>query len=266
MFGGFAAYIPATLPQDYLNGAAGTEQLVDVDATRGPIRVGRSGSTTTNVFGVTAGVGTAPAGKPLYLCTSGAEGRIDASSILGTGYGGLRGANDAADEFSAAVYGTTVAGSLFTGVGGGIALARSANFISNAVGGVVIGTFTARAVYVGANAIVTYSLDATLAHLLMERRLCEREGASVASAATTTLGADGNQFPISGTTTINTITITNWPAGSKPRLRLTDAVPLAHAVGNLRLAASLNFTGANGDRIGFQSDGTLLWEIWRTVV
>ena len=262
MFGGFAPYIPATLPQDYLNGAAGTEQNIAVDATRGPIRVSRS-ATTSPVFGVTQGSGAASIGAALYLNTSAAEGRVEAQSESNAGYGGILAKNTSgsADQASLLVYGPAVGGTLF-----GQSQNRLAGVISNAVGGLAFGTFTARAVYVGANDILTYSLDATLAHLVMARRLSEAEGASVASAATMTLGADGNQFPISGTTTVNTITITNWPAGSKPRLRLTDAVPLAHAVGNLRLAASLNFTGANGDRIGFQSDGTLLWEIWRTVV
>jgi hypothetical protein len=61
------------------------------------------------------------------------------------------------------------------------------------------------------------------------------QGATVASAATITLGNDGNVFPISGTTVINSITNTGWQTGSVIYLKfLTGVVSQVTVAGNIR--------------------------------
>ncbi len=45
-------------------------------------------------------------------------------------------------------------------------------------------------------------------------RVCQAQGANVASAATLTLGTDGNLFHITGSTNIDFITTTGWTSGS----------------------------------------------------
>jgi lysophospholipase L1-like esterase len=55
-------------------------------------------------------------------------------------------------------------------------------------------------------------------------RFQTKTGANVASAGDLTLGNDGNVFTITGTTTINAITTTNWQAGSEIILIFSDNV------------------------------------------
>lgn len=258
----FPAYKRITLPRAYLAGFAGTEQLISIDSTRGPIRVKYAGSTTDNVFGVTAGTGAAPAGKPFYLVTSGAEGRLDSQSTSTTGYGGGRGSNDTSDEMNYAVYGSAVAGQLFTGVD----LARSANLITNATGGLVIGTFAARAVYLGANSLVCATISATSAYLLMSRRFQEKQGANVESAATIAIGDDGNVVIVSGSTTVDTISRTGWQDGSVICIEVDDVFDITDA-GNIQLDGNVTFSMSAGDTLTLRAlDGGTNWrEVSRSV-
>lgn len=63
-------------------------------------------------------------------------------------------------------------------------------------------------------------------------RMGSAKGASVASATTLTLGADGNTFAITGTTTIQGIVTTNWIAGSRISLELAAGIKIAHNSGS----------------------------------
>jgi len=99
-------------------------------------------------------------------------------------------------------------------------------------------------------------------------RFKEAQGASVASANDMTLGTDGNYFPITGTTTINTIAGTGWVAGNKIQLSLVSGITLAHntagAGASLLLAGGANFVTAAASTIEFVYNGVTWDEISRT--
>lgn len=59
-----------------------------------------------------------------------------------------------------------------------------------------------------------------------------KKGADVASASTLTLGSDGNTFVVTGTTTINHITFTNWQAGSVIRLIFASSIVVNNNAGS----------------------------------
>ena len=88
------------------------------------------------------------------------------------------------------------------------------------------------------------------------------KAADVASAGTITL-AGGNQFDITGTTTINYITTTGWQTGSVIFLQFDGTVTVTHNAGSvpantapLRLAASANFSAVAGSRLMLVYDAT----------
>ena len=79
------------------------------------------------------------------------------------------------------------------------------------------------------------------------------KGADVASGTSITLGDDGNQFDITGTTTIQTITIKQ--AGSIVWLKFDGALTLTDNTGNLELQGA-DITISAEDTVGLLSDGT----------
>ena len=94
------------------------------------------------------------------------------------------------------------------------------------------------------------------------------KGADVASANTLTLGGGGNVFDITGTTTINNITVTDWQSGSEITLKFDGVLQFTHAAtgsGQMFLAGSGNLTTAVNTRIKLFLDGTDWYEISRTV-
>ena len=99
-------------------------------------------------------------------------------------------------------------------------------------------------------------------------RFLETKGADVASANTLTLGTDGNFFDITGTTTINNITVTNWQSGSKITLKFDGILTFTHAAtgsGQMFLAGSGDLLTAANTLITLVLDGTDWYEISRTV-
>lgn len=72
------------------------------------------------------------------------------------------------------------------------------------------------------------------------------QGADVASASTITLGAGGNTFRITGTTTINLITTTGWQVGSMVNLTFASTAALAHNQTAAGLTAGIIVAGSNG--------------------
>lgn len=104
-------------------------------------------------------------------------------------------------------------------------------------------------------------------------RLNQAKGADVASAATLTLGSDGNTFGITGTTSITWITTTNWTAGARITLVFAGACTLTHNNGSdptgavsVLLRGARSFVSAAGDRIELIYDGTNWLELNRTTV
>jgi len=89
------------------------------------------------------------------------------------------------------------------------------------------------------------------------------KGANVASAATVTLGNDGNLFHITGTTNIDNITTTNWQAGSEIVLIFDDVLTVNDGTGNLQLAG--NFTTSANDTMKLIYNGTSWFELSRSV-
>lgn len=100
-------------------------------------------------------------------------------------------------------------------------------------------------------------------------RLYGKKGDDVVSANNITLG-NGNYFDITGTTQINTISATDWTAGSIVVLQFDGAVTVKHATAGtgaqLQLSASLDFGATAGDMLGLIYDGTYWREIFRTAI
>ncbi len=104
-------------------------------------------------------------------------------------------------------------------------------------------------------------------------RIQGSKGADVASLATITLGNDGNYFDITGTTTIDYITTTNWQAGSEITLQFDSSLTVTHNGGSpggssaaMRLAGAANFSATSGDTLTLIYDGTYWREKARTVI
>lgn len=94
---------------------------------------------------------------------------------------------------------------------------------------------------------------------LIKGRNTVQEGAAVASAGVLTLGVDGNSFPITGTTTITNITVTNWGAGSEITLAFQAACQVtnnAGGAGNILLSGGANITFAANTILKLFFDGT----------
>jgi hypothetical protein len=109
--------------------------------------------------------------------------------------------------------------------------------------------------------------------LPLSGRLQCAKGSDVASAGTLTLGAGGNSFDITGTTTINYITTTGWQTGSFVILQFDASVTVAHNTGSvpgstaaLLLSGAANFSATAGDTLMLWYDGTNWREVSRTVI
>lgn len=81
------------------------------------------------------------------------------------------------------------------------------------------------------------------------------KGANIASAATLTLGTDGNLFHVTGTTTITAIS----GAASPVYLVFDGALTLTHNATSLILQGGANITTVAGDRAIFISEGSGNW-------
>ncbi len=111
--------------------------------------------------------------------------------------------------------------------------------------------------------------DVTDGLQVIANRVQTAKGSDVASAGTITLGNDGNVFDITGTTTINEITPTNWQAGSIVVLQFDGALQLTHNSGgtnDILLGNQANWTTSAGDTIILFYNGTDWVEIARSEV
>jgi hypothetical protein len=102
-------------------------------------------------------------------------------------------------------------------------------------------------------------------------RFGQAKGANVASAGDLTLGADGNTFHITGTTTINAITTTNWQAGSEIILIFDASVTVKNNTAGggstavFLLAGGADFGATSNDVLKLVYDGTSFYEVSRSV-
>ena len=93
------------------------------------------------------------------------------------------------------------------------------------------------------------------------------KGSDVASGDSVTLQADGNTFDVTGTTTINHITSTNWVIGSVMILHFDGAVTLTNNAGglsgaecNILLSGDVNYTTSTGDIITLLLHDATNWQ------
>jgi len=111
----------------------------------------------------------------------------------------------------------------------------------------------------------TLTASATLAasaNLTVTGRLQQNLGATIASAATITLGATGNVFIVTGNVGITNMTITGWQAGSMVTLIFTGTptiTNLAGGSGQLVLRAGVNLVCVAQTTHTFAFDGTAAW-------
>lgn len=116
-----------------------------------------------------------------------------------------------------------------------------------------------------------YYLNGTANGLTTAIRLQTAKGAAVASANNLTLGLDGNTFHITGTTTINAITIANWQAGSVIRLIFDGSVTVKNNTAGgggtavMKLAGAADFSATADDVLTLVYDGTSWFEQSRSV-
>jgi hypothetical protein len=106
-------------------------------------------------------------------------------------------------------------------------------------------------------------------------RVLDAQGADVASANNLSLGTDGNAFEITGTTTINLISNTNWQNGSVIRLAFSSSLTVTNNAGtsgsniNILLAGGANFSATANDILTLmlcEIGGTQNWvEVSRSV-
>ena len=113
----------------------------------------------------------------------------------------------------------------------------------------------------------------TTATIQMSGRFEYDQGADIASASTITLGSDGNYFRVTGTTTINYITTTDWQSGSIIYLKFEGSMTLTHNAGSvpsntasLRLSGGGNFSATGGDTLMLVYDQATWREVSRTVI
>ena len=99
------------------------------------------------------------------------------------------------------------------------------------------------------------------------RSLKQIKGTDVASADSITLQADGNTFDVTGTTTINHITSTNWLVGSVMILHFDGAVTLTNNAGglsgaecNILLSGDVNYTTSAGDILTLLLHDSTNWQ------
>ena len=93
------------------------------------------------------------------------------------------------------------------------------------------------------------------------------KGSDVASGDSVTLQADGNTFDVTGTTTINHITSTNWVIGSVMILHFDASLQITNNAGglsgaecNILLSGDVNYTTSTGDIITLLLHDATNWQ------
>lgn len=99
-------------------------------------------------------------------------------------------------------------------------------------------------------------------------RILASKGADIASANNITLGNDGNDFDITGTTTINTISATGWTAGSMVLLHFDSALTVSHNTAgtgaSILLDGGVNYSAPANSNFLIRYNGTAWEEVSRT--
>lgn len=111
--------------------------------------------------------------------------------------------------------------------------------------------------YSGGSALVYSNIPRLDAANVFTARQRWAKGADVASASTLTLGADGNFFDVTGTTTITAIATAG--GGTTVKLQFDGALTLTHHATDLILPGGANITTAAGDIAEFVEYATGDW-------
>lgn len=109
---------------------------------------------------------------------------------------------------------------------------------------------------------ITTTGTATIGTGVMTGRFQNDKGADVSAAGDLTLGSDGNFFKITGNTTINAITTTNWQAGSEVTLWFTGTPTISHntaggaSTAKIQLEGAVNMSAEDGAYLTLTYNGT----------
>lgn len=172
--------------------------------------------------------------------------------------------------------GAAASTTVFTGGANGIAL-QSASDANILVGGGGFLYFRSTASGMRQNTGMELAeSSAARGYWLSNSRFQTRQGADVASLGDLTLGTDGNVFEITGTTTINAITTTNYLNGAVVTLLFTSTPTVKHNTAGgastavFLLAGAADFVASAGDTLTLvysEIGGTNAWrEIGRAVI
>jgi hypothetical protein len=159
-------------------------------------------------------------------------------------------------------------------VSNGTAAAPSISFSSDADTGIYL--VSANTIGFSTNGALRVSLSPSELLLasgvgltMTSARLEAAQGANVASGTNIVLGADGNFFMITGTTTINTISAAGWQAGSVVVLMFNASVTVTNAGAgtgaSLLLQGAANLSATANDTLSLIYNGTNWVEVCRSV-
>lgn len=115
------------------------------------------------------------------------------------------------------------------------------------------------------------AIEVAVGRSVFSARVSLGKGADVASANDLTLGAGGNCFHITGTTTINAITTTNWSSGSHIVLIFDAATTVKNNTAGgantavMLLSGGADFTTSANDTLKLIYDGTSWFELSRSI-
>jgi len=271
-----------------LNGVVNALSTTDITlaSTAHALTIGGASSSTNLVGGeYSTGVGLQARNNGaigvLFLNPLGGDTRIGAAAPagasnftlfhVGTGTGdyaeisGRNGAGAAADGLLHRTFGTswTTSGSNFQD--GGASMTGT-----NLSGGYSIGTQASADLRFYSNNTLRTTIQAG-GNTIHTARVQLSKGANVASAGDLTLGSAGNSFSITGTTTINAITTTNWQSGSiiilifasTPTVKNNTAGGASTA--KMLLNGGVDFSATANDVLTLIYDGTNWLECSRSI-
>jgi hypothetical protein len=125
--------------------------------------------------------------------------------------------------------------------------------------------------YLSDRFLVSKNLVVDGANIQIRGRMQENKGADIASANDLNLGSDGNTFTISGTTTINAISVGTWFKGNEVTLIFSGALTVKHntsgstGTAKIFLSGSADLTTAANTVLTLVYDGTQWQEKSRKV-
>lgn len=245
------------------NEASGVNLAIGLYSTSTAIQA-RSNGASSNIFmnplGGTVQVGDGSlTGQRLFSIINTGSGTGDWSSIE------VRNAAASTDAIRMYCLGTG-----FTTSGTNVQDAGVLTTGTNISGGMSIGTQASADLRFYSNNTLRTTIQAG-GNTIHTARVQLSKGANVASAGDLTLGSAGNSFSITGTTTINAITTTNWQAGSVIILIFASTPTVKHntaggaSTAKMLLNGGVDFVATANDVLTLIYDGTNWLECSRSI-